>query len=202
MQEVPLLTLIDQFGGLAAAAPAAGPSESCKAFCASLADLFKVRTHEVGLLGVKASRLEFLHPFELRQAGSIPLSSNAVAARVATANRAQLWNDFVTVPHWSVFETVCLHEPSDQGAQVIQKLMAAPVVSPMDGEVVGVVQICRKGPGRNAAGPDFTATDLERLRVSTWELGLTMRLLLAAEGVTSGALSVFDRRPTPPRRAP
>ena len=46
--------------------------------------------------------------------------------------------------------------------QVIQKLMSAPVLT-ADGEVIGVIQVSRKAPRPDAAGPDFTAEDLRTL---------------------------------------
>ena len=46
--------------------------------------------------------------------------------------------------------------------QVIQKLMSAPVLT-SNGEVIGVIQVSRKAPRPDAAGPDFTTEDLRKL---------------------------------------
>ena len=155
----------------------AGPTESCGFICARLAPLFNVRTHEVGVLAVTGSVLEFVYPHELRRVSSIPLNSSAVAAQVARSNHAELWNDFAAVRHWDIFETVYLDGAEDPAALVIQKLMTAPVSSPVTDEVIGVVQICRKGPTPDVAGPDFTREDLERLIQATSEVGLALPLL-------------------------
>ena len=44
----------------------------------------------------------------------------------------------------------------------IQKIMSAPIVDE-EGDVLGVIQISRKGPAPISAGPDFTIDDLHRL---------------------------------------
>ncbi|MGB9282562.1 MAG: GAF domain-containing protein, partial [Candidatus Sulfotelmatobacter sp.] len=58
-------------------------------------------------------------------------------------------------------------------AQVIQKLMSAPVLAE-NGEVVGVIQISRKAPRRAVAGPDFTVEDLRKLESVARSLGRVM----------------------------
>lgn len=132
--------------------------------CSALAELFRVNTHEIGLLCLRGSSLEFAHPKELRKAGRIPLSSSAVAARTAKTKTAEVFNEFAKVTHHSVFELVPLGgglRPSFN-PDSIQKLMSAAVVDDQ-GQVCGVVQISRKGPGLSAAGPDFEETDLKLL---------------------------------------
>ncbi len=145
---------------------AAGAPPTVEQICFELSRLFRVRRHEVALLHLERRMLRFLYPAELTSAGAIPLSSSAVAARTASLKRADVFNTFATVQHSSVFETVKLGtaEVSEQGdAQVIQKMMSAPVIAD-SGEVVGVVQISRKGPTVTSAGPDFTPDDLATLR--------------------------------------
>ena len=51
---------------------------------AKLAKLLKVQRTEVALLRVQDGMLKFIYPAELRTAGAIPVSSNAVAARTVT----------------------------------------------------------------------------------------------------------------------
>jgi len=58
-------------------------------------------------------------------------------------------------------------------AQVIQKLMSAPILAP-GGEVIGVIQISRKAPRPAAAGPDFTPDDLEKLESIAQRVGRLM----------------------------
>ncbi len=129
--------------------------------CACAAKIFEVRQTEVALLELRGTLLTFLYPTELKTAGAIPLSSSAVAARTAQTKRAELFNSFPRVKHFSVFELVKL---GDAGLddQVIQKLMSAPVLS-MSGEVLGVIQISRKAPRPEVAGPDFIPEDLRKL---------------------------------------
>jgi len=146
---------IEQLAGLEA-------SESTpESICASVAKMFEVRQTEVALLELSGSLLTFIYPAELKTAGAIPLSSSAVAARTAQTKRAELFNGFTQVKHFSVFELVKLGD-TGLNEQVIQKLMSAPVLD-SNGEVVGVIQVSRKAPRPAAAGPDFTSDDLRRL---------------------------------------
>ena len=136
--------------------------------CAELAKLFGVRRDEVALLRLQGRMLHFIYPAELRVAGAIPLSSSAVAARTATARKAEVFNSFVRVKHSSVFEMVKLgnqEKAPDPEVRVIQKLMTAPAVAP-NGDVVGVVQISRKGATLAAAGADFSLDDLQLLEAA------------------------------------
>jgi len=132
-----------------------------EALCARVAEIFQVRETEVALLELTGSLLNFLYPPELKAAGAIPLFSSAVAARTAQSKRAEIFNSFTQVKHFSVFELVKLGD-SGLDDQVIQKLMSAPVLT-ADGEVIGVIQVSRKAPRPDAAGPDFTAEDLRTL---------------------------------------
>lgn len=147
--------------------------ETPEQLCAELAKVFRVRRDEVALLRLQGRMLHFVFPAELRVAGAIPLSSSAVAARTATSRKSELFNSFVRVKHSSVFEMVKLgsqESAPDPEVRVIQKLMTAPVLA-RDGAVVGVVQVSRKGPTLAAAGPDFTADDLQLLEVAGASLG-------------------------------
>jgi len=135
--------------------------------CAELAKLFGVRRDEVALLRLQGRMLHFVYPAELRAAGAIPLSSSAVAARTAGARKAEVFNSFVRVKHSSVFEMVKLgsQDAPDPEVRVIQKLMSAPVLG-KSGEVVGVLQISRKGATLAAAGPDFSPDELQLLEAA------------------------------------
>jgi GAF domain-containing protein len=129
--------------------------------CANIAEIFRVKDTEVALLELRGKLLHFLFPEELTTAGAIPLSSSAVAARTAQTKKAEIFNSFTQVNHFSIFELVKLGD-SGLDAQVIQKLMSAPILS-SKGAVLGVIQISRKGPRPAIAGPDFTAADLQKL---------------------------------------
>jgi hypothetical protein len=148
-------------GGIEQFALDSSASSTPESICACVAKIFQVNKTEVALLELSGRLLNFLYPAELRTAGAIPLSSSAVAAVTAQSKRAELFNSFTQVRHSSVFELVKLGD-SGQDAQVIQKLMSAPIMTP-NGEVIGVIQVSRKAPRPAAAGPDFTPDDLRRL---------------------------------------
>ena len=105
--------------------------------------------------------MHFLFPAELRTAGAIPVSSSAVAARTAQTKRAEVFNNFTQVNHFSVFELVKIGD-SGLDDQVIQKLMSAPILNRTQ-KVLGVIQVSRKGARPAIAGPDFTPADLRKL---------------------------------------
>jgi len=138
-----------------------------QSICARAAEIFHVKETEVALLELRGKLLHFLFPEELRTAGAIPLSSSAVAARTAQTKKAEIFNSFTQVKHFSIFELVKLGN-SGLDAQVIQKLMSAPILTKTR-EVLGVIQISRKGPRPATAGPDFTPADLQKLEsVAQW----------------------------------
>lgn len=153
--------------------------ESCtvEQVCYQLSRIFHVRTQEVALLKVHRSMLQFLHPPELRSAGAIPLSSSAVAARTVTTRRADYFNNFVSVQHSSVFETVKMRTAeapnSEMDPQTIQKLMSAPIMG-AGNKVAGVIQISRKGFDLLSSGADFTAQDIEQLKAAAKVIGILL----------------------------
>ena len=145
---------------------------SPESICAWVAGIFQVKETEVGLLERTGSLLNFLYPAELKAAGAIPLSSEAVAARTARSQQAEIFNSFAQVKHSSIFELVKLGD-TGLDAQVIQKLMSAPVLNE-NREVIGVIQISRKAPRPAAAGPDFTPEDLQKLESVALRVGALM----------------------------
>jgi hypothetical protein len=128
------------------------------------AKLFGVRGTEVGILRFEGELLRFLHPAKLQSAGCIPISGSGVAAKTAATKRAELYNNFAKVPHRTVFELIKLRDPEQKNDDHprIQKLMSAPILGKQD-EVLGVVQVSRKGVSPGAAGPDFTGEELQEL---------------------------------------
>lgn len=148
-------------------------SADLEAVCATIARIVGVDPDGVGLLKVRGLTLEFVYPIELKSAGRIPLSSSAVAASTATTKKSALFNDFTRVTHNSIFELVPLGGSANGVADPrrIQKLMSAPVVD-NSGKALGVVQISRKGPTRDEAGPDFTEADLQNLNKVTQHLAM------------------------------
>ncbi len=157
---------------------------SADAICAAVAQIFKVTATEVALLELTGTLLNFVYPAELQTAGAIPISSSAVAARTARTKEAELSNGFTQVKHFSVFELVKLGD-TGLDAQVIQKLMSAPVLN-REGKVIGVIQVSRKAPRLEAAGPDFSPEDLRKLE----SVGRFVGTLLAKPRATAQAASV------------
>jgi transcriptional regulator with GAF, ATPase, and Fis domain len=132
--------------------------------CAKLAKILRVARSEIALLRLEKGRLRFIYPAELRDAGTIPLSGSAVAARTAVTRTSLLSNSFARVRHVSLFESVKLGAgEADEGndPMPIQKIISVPMTS--GDNVVGVIQVSRKGLDLNLAGADFTTEDLKLL---------------------------------------
>jgi hypothetical protein len=141
-------------------------SPSSDRACLKLAQVLRVRRSEVALLRLEKGSLRFIFPAELRSAGVLPLSGSAVAARTASTRTPLLSNTFMRVKHVSLFEAVKLgaeatEEERGLEQMPIQKIMSVPVAH--DGQVMGVVQISRKGLDSSLAGADFSAEDLKQL---------------------------------------
>jgi hypothetical protein len=142
-------------------------SPSSDRVCLKLAQVLRVHRSEVALLRLEKGSLRFIFPPELRSAGVLPLTGSAVAARTAATRSPLLSNTFMRVKHASLFEAVKLGADADeddhrQQQMPIQKIMSVPVAQ-SGGEVMGVVQISRKGLDGSTAGADFTNTDLKQL---------------------------------------
>ena len=154
--------------------------------CSEIANLFQVRTHEVAVLELCHAMLHFTYPAELRKTGLIPLISSAQAAKTATSKRAEIFNNFLNVRHSSVFETI---KVSGEAGSSIQRLMSAPILSPT-GEVLGVIQVSRKGKSPMEAGDEFEAKDLQTLREVATSFGRVARHLFGRN--TEAATAVPD----------
>jgi hypothetical protein len=140
-------------------------SPSSDRVCLKLAQILRVRRSEVALLRLEKGSLRFVFPPELRSAGVLPLTGSAVAARTAATRSPLLSNSFMRVKHVSLFEAVKLGAEGEDRSQEqlpIQKIMSVPVASP-GGNVMGVVQVSRKGLDASLAGADFTGEDLKQL---------------------------------------
>jgi hypothetical protein len=107
----------------------------------------------------------------LKKVGFVPLSSNsALAARTARDSRPEIENNFSSARHATVFEGVKI---TGEAAEAIQKMISAPIL--LDGKVIGVMQISRKGSTAGNAGPDFTAEDLGKILALCKPLGKMLR---------------------------
>lgn len=157
-------------------------SPSSERVCLKLAQILRVRRSEVALMKLEKNSLRFIFPPELRSAGALPLSGSAVAARTAATRIPLLSNAFMRVKHASLFEAVKLGavEEDRHLEQVpIQKIMSVPVVHSA-GQVMGVVQISRKGLDARVAGADFTNDDLKQLEKAA---EIVSRMPFMQEGV-------------------
>ena len=180
-----------------------GRSCTLDRICAELARLFGVRCTEVGILRLEGELLKFLYPAELQSAGCIPISSSATAARTAVTKRAGLYNNFANVPHRTVFELVKLKDPElkTDEHQRIQKLMSAPILGGQD-EVLGVMQVSRKGVSPGAAGPDFTGQELQELeRTARRVATLRPEILLADTNQLRCRLELQNEEKKKPKKA-
>jgi hypothetical protein len=141
-------------------------SPSSDRVCLKLAQVLRVRRNEVALLRLDKGSLRFVFPPELRSAGVLPLNGSAVAARTASTRTPLLSNAFMRVKHVSLFEAVKLgpqqEEDQSQDRMPIQKIMSVPVAG-SEGNVIGVVQVSRKGLDSSLSGADFTGDDLKQL---------------------------------------
>src|SRR5260221_13847487 len=100
--------------------------------------------------------LLFLARKALKTVGFTPFSKNsALAARTARDSRPEIENNFAAARHATVFESIKI---ADGASGAIQKMISAPIL--LDGKVIGVIQVSRKGANPHSAGPDFTADDL------------------------------------------
>ncbi len=120
-----------------------------------------VKNDEVAILAVSTRwrHLRFLVPEALKNVGFVPLSSNsALAARTARESRPEIENNFASARHATVFEGV---KVGKEPAGAIQKMVSAPIL--LDGKVIGVIQVSRKGVNPHSAGPDFTSGDLGKI---------------------------------------
>src|SRR5438445_13559571 len=132
-----------------------------------------VKKDEVAILAVSTRwrHLHFLVPEALKNVGFVPLSSNsALSARTARESRPEIENNFAATRHATVFESVKF---ASDASGAIQKMVSAPIL--LDGKVIGVIQVSRKGANPHSAGPDFTAQDLGNILALCKPLGKMLR---------------------------
>ena len=149
------------------------PQISLATVAEKIARNFGVKNDEVAILAVsnRWRHLHFLVPEALKNVGFIPLSSNsALAARTARDSRPEIENNFTSARHATVFEGIKL---GAEPVEAIQKMISAPIL--LDGKVIGVIQVSRKGAIPHSAGPDFTAKDLGNILALCKPLGKILR---------------------------
>jgi hypothetical protein len=140
----------------------------------AIAQRFSVDPDEVAILTLSAKKktLQFVVPEKLAPVGTIPLSStSALAARTARERKPEIVNNFSSSRHASVFEGVPLGR---RQGETIQKIMSAPILDGND--VLGVIQISRKGRSASDSGPDFTQKEINELASLSHALELFIKL--------------------------
>ncbi len=123
---------------------------------------FKGRKDEVALLQVSqdGKMVSFLFPTKFQKIGAIPLtSSHSLATKTIRDKRGEIVNNFSVYKHPTVFESIDVS--AEEKATPIQKIVSSPMI--VDGKVVGVIQVSRKGKAGDPIGPDFTVGDLAEL---------------------------------------
>src|SRR6267154_4476094 len=146
---------------------------SLSAVAEKIAKNLGVKHDEVAILAISTRwrHLHFLVPEALKNVGFVPLSSNsALAARTARDSRPEIENNFANLRHATVFEGIRL---GTEPVEAIQKMISAPIL--LDGKVIGVIQVSRKGATPHSAGPDFTAKDLGNILALCKPLGKILR---------------------------
>ncbi len=102
-----------------------------------------------------SDQLTFAYPFHLAHGNTLPVDRESIAGRVVLSKKPSVENDVPNEPHRDFFERI----PDTEGAvRPIQRMIAAPLVT-AEGEVIGVVEICRTG----STPPDFSPQDAENL---------------------------------------
>jgi len=169
MSSASLVSELERLAEAIGSQKSAGVEISLPTVAERIAKSFGVRTEEVAILAVskKWRHLHFLVPHSLKNVGFIPLSSpSALAARTVRENRAEIDNRFHDTRHASVFEGV---KTETLSAEAIQKIVSVPI--PGDSQVIGVLQISRKGTTAASAGPDFAPIDVEKIAALCRPLG-------------------------------
>ncbi len=136
--------------------------EALNRLAAQMSMPFKAKKDEVAILRLSSDgrMISFVFPTKLTRVGAIPLTtSHSLAAKTIRDKRGELVNNFSVYKHPTVFEAVDLS--AEEKATPIQKIVSAPMI--VDGKVVGVIQISRKGKPGDPIGPDFTPHDMAEL---------------------------------------
>ncbi|MFB3922825.1 MAG: hypothetical protein ACE145_13960 [Terriglobia bacterium] len=155
--------------------------ESLNRLAGQIAQPFGAKKDEVAILRVSPDirMLRFLYPLKLTKIGAIPLTTaHSLATKNIRDKRGEIVNNFSVYKHPTVFEAVDLSE--QEKASPIQKIMSTAMIA--DGNVVGVIQISRKGRPGDPIGPDFTQHDLAELTAVGAILGKYLATLPFAAG--------------------
>lgn len=131
---------------------------------ATLSRAFDVDINEVALyrLDEERSVLKFLWPEKLKHVGAIPYSSfDSLAARTAREGIVLLENAFASQRHANAYEKIRLASGVAAPPKPIQKMISVPIFK--GEEVLGVIQLSRKGDSNGPQVQDFTDSDADAL---------------------------------------
>jgi signal transduction protein with GAF and PtsI domain len=135
-----------------------GADDKIEAAVNALCRIYGVERNEVAIFRVD-TRLDcfsFLWPPEMRKSGSIPFSANrSLVSTTAGEKRGLMDNSFSTTPHLFVFESY------GKERSAIQKIMSVPMLK--GEELMGVIQVCRKGEDLDMTLRNFTQPELDAL---------------------------------------
>ena len=125
----------------------------------ALCSIYGVERNEVAVFALDPGKdaFRFLWPAEMRRSGSTPFSADrSLLAATARERQGKVNNSFASTPHLFVFESF-----GREKAAPIQRIMSAPMLK--GEELVGVIQVCRKGGDADAALKNFTEPELKAL---------------------------------------
>lgn len=169
MSTLRLVSELERIAGAVGTEDAESPEVSLPAVAEKISRIMGVRKEEVAILAVsrKWKHLHFLVPEALKNVGFIPLNSTwSLAAKTVRESRPEIDNNFSATRHPVVFEGIKI---KGETPEIIQKLISAPIL--IEGKVIGVIQISRKGKNAITVGPDFTSDDLGNLLALCKPLG-------------------------------
>lgn len=135
----------------------------------SIAQAFSVEEDEVAILLLRGRRrmLRFAYPLVhyAERTNMFPVAATSIAGDVLRAGRGRIDNDVPHIEHLDVYERIRVRE---NRPLEIQKMVSTPLLIPR-GQVLGVMQISRKGRSPREAGPNFSPVDLLKLNdLSRW----------------------------------
>ncbi len=144
--------------------------EALDRLAAQIARAFQARRAEVAILRLSTGGglIRFFYPVRLANIGVLPTTAvRSLAVKNIREKKGEIVNNFPVNRHPTVFEAVDLSK--EDKATPIQKIVSAPMI--VEGEVVGLIQVSRKGKPGESVGPDFTPRDLTELTKAGTILG-------------------------------
>lgn len=136
--------------------------DAAELIAGEIAEYLSLEVDEVAILALSSDResLRFLAPRGLYNSGStFPVSTGSVAGSVIVYKKPSIENDMSHVKNLHFFERI---KTGERKPLPIQKMVSVPVVHGKD--VLGIVQVCRKGATLQDAGGDFVAQDIQAMQ--------------------------------------